>query len=119
MRLATFTVKRDEKEVEIALSQLGPNAGTLALNVNRWRGQIGLPEVQEADIKNDLKVIEVDGSESDYVQLVAEDTGRVIYVVIVKRPNLTLFVKLTGDRTLAEAEAANFEKFARSIRFSS
>ena len=119
MRLATFTVERDEQKIEIVLSQLGPNAGTLEMNVNRWRGQLGLPKAEEAAIKSDLRSIEVEGKASDYLQIAAEDTNEVIFVVIVKRPDLTLFVKLTGDRSLAEAETANFEKFARSIRFSS
>ncbi len=119
MRLVTFTVERDEKKIEILLSQLGPSAGSLVANVNRWRGQIGLGSADEGDINNDFKSIEVDGNEAKYIQIVAEDTNQVIFVVIVQRPDLTLFVKLTGDRTLAEAETANFEAFARSIRFSS
>lgn len=119
MRLATFTVERDDKKVEIVVSQLGPNAGTLVANVNRWRGQIGLSEAEEADIMNDLRKLDVDGSATDYIQIVAAENERVIFAVIVKRPDLTLFVKLTGDRAVAEAETSNFEKFARSIRFSS
>ena len=48
MRYATLTPPQDAGKVEVSVVTLaGPAGGELA-NVNRWRGQIGLPPVEEA-----------------------------------------------------------------------
>ena len=48
MRLVTFLPPGEGKQPELYLSQ--PIGGSLLDNVNRWRGEVGLPPVREADL---------------------------------------------------------------------
>lgn len=51
MRFATLqSVDPPESMVEISISQLGPSQNLLA-NVNRWRQQLGLPPINESELK--------------------------------------------------------------------
>lgn len=48
MRFATLLGSFDGGQVEISISSLGPNQDLLD-NVNRWRGQLGLPPLTDSD----------------------------------------------------------------------
>ena len=48
MRIATFLPPGEGKQPELYLSQ--PFGGSLLDNVNRWRGEVGLPSVQETEL---------------------------------------------------------------------
>jgi len=50
MRLVTFLPPGEGKQPELYLSQ--PFGGSLLDNVNRWRGEVGLPPVTEADLSS-------------------------------------------------------------------
>ncbi len=56
MRFATFLIKDSEgsKPIELAVSSLGPNQDML-LNVNRWRGQLGLDDFSKDELDTQLK----------------------------------------------------------------
>lgn len=55
MRIATFVPPGEGKQPELYLSQ--PFGGSLLDNVNRWRGEVGLPPVSEAELPNVTKEI--------------------------------------------------------------
>ncbi len=51
MRLATLTTSLpDSGSVEMSISSLGPDQELLS-NVNRWRGQLSLPAIEEKDLR--------------------------------------------------------------------
>jgi len=54
-RLVTFQFGTDEKPADLYISD--PFGGTLLENVNRWRGEVGLPAVKESDLKDVTKEI--------------------------------------------------------------
>ncbi len=116
MRLATFLVNEDGKKIEITLSRLGVNPGSMLANVNRWRGQVGLQEIDQAKLTDDTQTLQVDGTSCSYFELNG-DSGQAIDVVVVKRPDSTLFIKMMGNRDLATKERAKFKQFAESFRF--
>lgn len=118
MRLATFLVNRDAKQLEITLSRLGANPGSMLANVNRWRGQIGLGDIDQAELDEQTQTVVIDGADCPSFELDSPQ-GRAIYVVVAKRPDSTLFIKMMGDRELAADEKATFQRFAESIRFNS
>jgi len=68
MRLVTFLPPGDGKQPELYLSQ--PFGGSLLDNVNRWRGEVGLPPVKETELPSvvtevklgDVKAYRVDFS---------------------------------------------------------
>ncbi|QDT63435.1 hypothetical protein [Calycomorphotria hydatis] len=121
-RKASFKVSSDGNEVEITAIDLPASANELLPNVNRWRGQVGLEPVDEAQLGETMKSIDIDGSSGHYVVLVGpeETTPRkAILGVIVEKGETAWFFKMTGDASLALEQQANFESFLKSIRFSS
>ena len=119
-RLAAFDLQRDGRKGEVTLIALGGSSGSLLANVNRWRGQVGLAAIGQAELEEEVRTLEVDGIRSSYVQLAGPegaDDASTILAVVIPRGDQTLFVKLTGDRSLADEEQSNFESFVKSIRF--
>ncbi|MDG2382947.1 MAG: hypothetical protein P8N76_14860 [Pirellulaceae bacterium] len=116
MRLATFLVNNGGGKVEITLSRLGVNPGSMLANVNRWRAQVGLNEIDQAKLDQETQTLQVDGASCSYFEL-NSDSGQAVDVVVVKRPDSTLFIKMMGDRDLASKERTKFKQFAESFRF--
>ena len=109
--LATFTAGTGDKQAEITVSAAG---GDLLANVNRWRGQIGLPPVDQEQLAKELAKIETLGTSGDYVQLVGP--SKTIFGVVATVGGTQYFIKLTGDSETAELQKANFESFVKSLQ---
>lgn len=115
MWLAGFRVEADGQVAEITVTPLGGLAGGIAGNVNRWRGQVGLPEASEEQIVKASQTIEVAGVKSTYVDL-AGPQGRRMLAVISPRGENTWFIKMLGPSDLVGKQRAAFESFAKSLR---
>ena len=61
MRFATLYSAAGDDAAEISISSLPPGQ-PLAMNVNRWRGQLGLPPSSEAEIMATLRTVAGDGT---------------------------------------------------------
>lgn len=121
MRLASFALGGPGGQTgDLSVVALGPAAGGLLANVNRWRGQFGLDPVDEAGLQKTLTSLSLSGGETaTVVDLVGtgEAAGRRLLGAIVSRSDRTWFYKLTGDATLVQSERGNFEKFIRSVKY--
>jgi hypothetical protein len=113
LRLAAFNVSDGEKTALITVFRFPPS-GVLA-NVNRWRGQIGLAAMTQAELDKELKSITVDGIEGHLTELIGEK--QTILAVIVERAGSAWFFKLQGDVELATTEKKRFESFVKSVKF--
>ena len=71
MRYATFHVPVHENLLELSVTPLGPEAGALLPNVNRWREQLELSPVQETELPMFTKTFEVDGRPVTLVDLIS------------------------------------------------
>lgn len=49
-RFATFHIGPEDQPMELTVMPLGREAGSLLDNVNRWRGQLGLPPIAEPEL---------------------------------------------------------------------
>ncbi len=117
-RQAAFLVEADGQQAEITVIALGPNAGSVLDNVNRWRSQIGQGPITKDDLGKHVKSVRIDKVDAQYVELPGADAkSKAILAVIVPLPDRTIFVKLTGDTPLALKEKKHFEQFVQSIRF--
>ena len=58
-RYATIHLGPKEKPIELSVTMLGKEAAAILPNVNRWRGQLGLPPVDEAGLAALTKDIKV------------------------------------------------------------
>ncbi len=122
MRIGSFTVPAvsGTQEADCSIVLLGGAAGGMIANVNRWHRQIGLPIVEEAEIRKNLEPITTNsGLAATVVTLAADLDGRdgnVIRAAIIPVTDGTLFVKLTGPAATVDAAGADFLALVRSIR---
>ena len=112
MRKANFSFDRDGRLVQITVI---PAGGKMLANVNRWRGQIQLPPVSQADLDKSLQPIEADGLTGNYIGLFGPQEAILAAVFIKGRTQW--FVKLRGNVAVAKDEVAQFKNFAESLKF--
>ncbi len=120
MRLAAFTIEADGQTAEVTVIPLGLAGGDLLDNVNRWRGQVQLPPIDQAQLEQDQRSLEVEGAAAPYFVLIgpaAEGSdAQGILGVILPRPDRVWFIKMMGNAALVEREQAHFEQFVQSLR---
>ncbi len=81
MRFATLVIESGEKPLELSVISLPrgeeSESAYLLANVNRWRGQLNLPHIAEAELNDELEKIDVTGAAVYVVDLegTASDTG--------------------------------------------
>lgn len=114
MRLGNFTAGNGQAEITV-MTFPGEVGGLLA-NVNRWRGQSGLPPVDEAGLKDVTKQINVSGTPATLVEAVGETSSS--YSVFHPVGNQTWFYKMSGQSGVVTKEKAAFTAFLESIEFS-
>ena len=87
-------------QAAVNVSSLAGDGGGLLPNVNRWRGQLGLAPVTEADLAN-LPTIDASGGKATLIDISGTDarTGKPARLVGVVLPlgGQTWFYKLMGD----------------------
>jgi hypothetical protein len=121
-RVAAYNVGGDEAggAAELTVTPLGPAAGDLKANVDRWRAEIKLPPSSSGELQELTKSIEVDGVKADYVHLVgtAEAAPREATLgVILRRPDRVWFFKLRGPANTVEGHKEQFEAYVKSVKF--
>tara|TARA_R110002095_G_scaffold179130_3_gene156273 strand:+ start:304 stop:1425 length:1122 start_codon:yes stop_codon:yes gene_type:complete len=120
MRKAAFNITAGEETAEVTIIDLAKAASPLLPNINRWRGQVGLKEISEADLPKESEQLKAGDLEATYVKLIGPETSKppqAILGAIIYRDELAWFVKLTGPAKLAEQEQDRFKQFVQSIRF--
>ncbi len=112
MRVATFQAPGSEITVAAFPGLVG---GNLA-NVNRWRGQIGLDPIGEAELAK-LLVSSHEGQTQIFLLSLTGSAGQVMLAaIILPGDDKTWFVKSVSDASNAAAIKADFEKFSKSFR---
>lgn len=111
-------------EGECYLSILPGGAGGVLANVNRWRKQMGQPDIGEAELEKLPKkvlmgiqgvFVEVDGAYTNVGATEAKPDHRLIGIV-ASLGDAGLFVKMVGPKALVEANTAAFEEFVASLK---
>ncbi|MCS6851121.1 MAG: hypothetical protein NZ700_08145 [Gemmataceae bacterium] len=69
LRYATFRIPYKNHPLDLTVIPLGPDAGNVLENVNRWRDQIGLPAIGEEDLPMTTTSIETRGGRGILVDL--------------------------------------------------
>jgi len=119
MRVAAYQVSPQHPEVVLTVIPLGPEAGELLANVNRWEGQIGLPPSKPQDLPRVVKRIEVAGKAVDLIDLSGPENANPrlgLLAAIVPHEGRVWFFKLAGPMQLVAAQREKFEALIRSIR---
>jgi hypothetical protein len=119
MREASFIVRGDNgTTADISLVRLGPAAGNILDNVNRWLGQLKQPAVTEEKLRTmiqplgDAAVVDLSGQPENGDP--AKD-GRIVGAIAANE-NGTAFYKMRGNAALVGAEKENFLKWVSASR---
>lgn len=116
--VVAFNIVHEGKQARVTVSSA---SGDLLSNINRWRGQIQVPPIDQNTLDNVLTKMKVDGRDASYIELLgpAKPDGQAsIYgVVVTDTPQSSWFVKMTGDASLNLRERERFLKFVASLMF--
>ncbi|MEJ6701600.1 MAG: hypothetical protein QNL01_11630, partial [Akkermansiaceae bacterium] len=95
MRLATINIP-STPPLSASITEFG---GTLAGNVNRWRGQLGLTALPESEVAATLQEIETKLGKGYIVSLFNPATPKKgLLAAIIPRPSgRSVFIKIPGD----------------------
>ena len=120
MVLARFAVGDSNGKAEVTVSAFPGDTGGLLANVNRWRGQLGLPPVEEPELEKLVKPLDAPAGKATLVDMTGTDrkTGQPARLIgaILPRGGQTWFFKMLGDAQVAEREKAAFLKFIQSTK---
>jgi hypothetical protein len=118
MAMAGFVT---EGNASISVTVLEGAAGGTLPNVNRWRGQIKLPPIEQAELDRTTETMEIGGTRVVLVDMsgTSARTGAPTRMVaaIVALPDKTWFYKLQGDDPVVGREKPRFVEFLKSVRY--
>ena len=122
MRVASFKVQgRTVNSADVSVIPLPGMPGTDDANVNRWRGQVGLPPVSPEELKKSAENVEAAGQPAQLYDIAGQNPGSGdaarILGVIQHRADAVWFFKMTGDADLVEQQKPAFVAFLKSVNF--
>jgi len=122
MRVASFRVPgKDGKQADVSVIPLPGMAGGDLGNVNRWRGQVGLPAVTEPDLVKVGQPVQMDGQAAQLYDQGGQDptSGEKtrILAALLRRAGVAWFFKMTGGDELVAQQKSAFVAFLESVKF--
>lgn len=117
MRTASFSIPGGG---DVSVVTLPGMAGDLKGNVNRWRGQVGLEPVEDANvIQKSVGAASIDGAQAVTLELYSPQgkPDKAMRVALFEKDGVTWFFKLAGPAQLVKAQKTPFESFTKSIKF--
>ena len=112
MRMASYSI--EGTSIDFYLISL--TMGDVPSNVNRWRGQVGLPAASPEEIAGDLETFEVDGHAVSYIEIYNEEGGKGIIAAIVDLSPKYWYFTAKGSVDELKAHAGEIRTFLESIQ---
>jgi hypothetical protein len=122
MRFASFRVSgKDGKSADVGIFPLPGMAASDLANVNRWRGQVGQPEITEAELSKVAEPVQIAGQPGQLFDQAGTnpssgDRSRIL-AAILRREGTPWFFKMTGDDELVAQQKSTFIEFLKSYSF--
>ena len=113
MRMVSYAI--DGTSIDFYLISL--SMGDVPSNVNRWRGQVGLPEATAEAINTDVEALEVDGHAVSYIEIYNEEDGKGIIAAIIDLAPSYWYFTAKGSVDELKENAADIRAFIGSIKF--
>ena len=116
MRFATLKPPVDGR-IDVSVTVLPGAAGGELANVNRWRGQIGLPPVDDAALARERRAVATKAGQGSLYDFTSEGQARsrVVAGLAVSGGN-AWFLKMTGDERAVAAARPDFIRIVESLR---
>lgn len=123
MRLASFLIRgANGTTADISFVMLGPAAGNVLDNVNRWLGQLKQPPVSEEKLRSMIQSVSTPRGQVAVVDLSGQPEngdpnkdGRIIGAIASDETG-TAFFKMRGNAALVGGEKENFLKWVSASR---
>ena len=116
MQVAKFSVTKEGGKADVSVSVFPSDTGGTLANVNRWRRQMGLEDVDENGLQECVTKLggdHIDGAPGPILADIAKDNRRLLGA-IVPREGQWWFYKMVGDAAVVNAEHDTFVQFVKS-----
>ncbi|MFN0116992.1 MAG: hypothetical protein ACKVQC_01695 [Elusimicrobiota bacterium] len=123
MRVGSFLINGDNgQQADVSIVPLSGMAGGDLANINRWRDQIDLPPLTEAQLQNNIQTLKMNGQSISLVDFVSEKLlidgkhkKRVIAATLPQGERTWFFKMMGEDKTVQQAKQ-QFIQFLSDIR---
>ena len=116
MRKGSYAVTGNGAEADFAITAFPGDTGGLHANINRWRGQVGLPNASPADLDASVQHLDgLGGMHFDVVDLVGPSGTRMLGAITSYNGN-SWFFKLMGPDALVAGEKQAFIQFLHTVK---
>lgn len=106
---------------EVTVSAFPGDVGGVLANVNRWRRQVSLPAISEAELPGLIESHDAPAGPTTVVDLRGTDAkpGQAdrLIAAMTRQGGETWFYKLMGDTRVAETQKAAFLEFVKSAQY--
>ena len=118
MRKGSYGVGPEATPADLSVTAFPGDVGGLAANVNRWRGQVGLPELEPSAVPGATETLTAHGLTFTLVDCAgtADAGGQRILAALVSWQGATWFFKLTGPDTVVEGARPAFLSFLQTVQ---
>jgi hypothetical protein len=102
---------------ELSVTAFPGDVGGELANVNRWRGQVGLPPLAAGDLEGSVSRLESSGLKFLVAELVPDGgpSAKAILGAMVPYGGSTWFFKISGPASAIQAAKPDFAAFVRTI----
>jgi len=117
MRKGSYAVKGEEGEADFAITAFPGDVGGDLANLNRWRGQLSLPALNQSEFAAATEHVDHNGLHMTVVDIVGTgDKPQRILGAMIPHGGATWFFKLTGPAALVAREKPAFTSFLATIK---
>ena len=116
MRKGSFAISGPGgADADLSITAFPGDVGGELANVNRWRGQVQLPALAQADLAGAVTRLSSNGLQLTIVEAVSPSSGQRILGAIVPFGDSTWFFKLMGPDAVVASAKAEFLAFLRTV----
>jgi hypothetical protein len=118
MRRGSFQVPGNgDAAGDLSIIAFPGSAGSMAANINRWRGQVGLPNLSPAQVDASIEHTDTAYLHVDLVSMTGEVGGAPTRIdgAIFSYAGESWFIKFMGPADLIANESANFRAFVQTV----
>lgn len=117
MRKGSYAVKGEDGEADFAITAFPGDVGGDLANLNRWRGQLSLPALNQSEFAAATQHVDHNGLHMTVVDIVGTgDKPQRILGAMIPHSGATWFFKLTGPAALVAREKPAFTAFLATIK---
>jgi hypothetical protein len=121
MRKGSFLVSgADGTKADMSVTAFPGDVGGDLPNVNRWRGQVGLPPIDDATLAQTVQTIDAPAGKFSFIELSGVNAAQKTVHMLgawLQQPDRRWFFKLLGDDALVTAQHDAFFAFLKSVSF--